>query len=127
MPDGRIEPRQVEVLKQVGSWLEENGESIYGTRGGPWKPGKAIASTRKGKIIYLHALNEKSDTIELPDIARRIKSASLRGGEKVDFVQQDGKIVLTVPIARRDASDTVVKLKLDGSAMDLRALDGSNE
>src|SRR5258708_5624304 len=40
MPDGRVEPRQVEVLKQVGVWLRRYGESIYGTRCGPWKPTK---------------------------------------------------------------------------------------
>jgi alpha-L-fucosidase len=123
MPDGRIEPRQVEVLKQVGSWLNKNGESIYGTRGGPWKPTKAVASTRKGKMIYLHILQGNSDAIELPNIARRIKSASLPDGGKIGFVQQDGEIVLNIPVARRDASDTVVKLKLDGSAMDLPALE----
>ena len=122
-PDGRIEPRQVAVLKQVGSWLDKNGESIYDTRGGPWKPTRALASTRKGKVIYLHILNELEETIELPGLTRRIKSASLPDGEKLAFAERDGKIVLTVPMAKRDASDTVVKLKLDGSAMDLPALE----
>jgi alpha-L-fucosidase len=28
-------PRQVERLKEMGAWLEKNGETIYGTRGGP--------------------------------------------------------------------------------------------
>ena len=36
MPDGRIEPRQVERLKEMGQWLAKYGESIYGTRGGPF-------------------------------------------------------------------------------------------
>ncbi|MFV1994097.1 MAG: alpha-L-fucosidase, partial [Verrucomicrobiales bacterium] len=31
MPDGRIEPRQVERLEQMGAWLKKYGESIYGT------------------------------------------------------------------------------------------------
>jgi alpha-L-fucosidase len=123
MPDGRIEPRQAEVLKQVGAWLDKNGESIYSTRGGPWKPTKAIASTRKGKTIYLHILRGQSDTIELPDIARTIKSASLPGGGRVRFAQRDGKLILTVPVASRNAGDTVIKLKLDGSAVDLPAME----
>jgi alpha-L-fucosidase len=123
MPDGRIEPRQTEVLKQVGAWLDKNGESIYSTRGGPWKPTKTIASTRKGKAIYLHILRGQSDTIELPDIARKIKSASLPGGGRVGFAQRDGKLILTVPVASRNAGDTVIKLKLDGSAMDLPAME----
>jgi len=34
MPDGRIELRQVEVLRGVGAWLRKFGESIYKTRMG---------------------------------------------------------------------------------------------
>jgi len=123
MPDGRIEPRQVEVLKQVGSWLDKNGKSIYGTRGGPWKPTKSIASTRKGEVIYLHVLRWKGDVVELPDITRKIKSASLLGGGKIGVEKKDGQVLITVPAALRDAMDTVVKLSLDGSAMDLPALE----
>jgi alpha-L-fucosidase len=123
MPDGRIEPRQVDVLKQVGAWLDENGESIYGTRGGPWKPTRAIASTRKGKTIYLHVLRGKNDLIELPAIARKIKSASLPGGGEIKFTQEAGKITLMMPAVLRDAGAAVVKLSLDGSAMDLPALE----
>ena len=123
MPDGRIEPRQVDVLKQVGAWLDKNGESIYGTRGGPWKPTKAIASTRTGKIIYLHILRSQSETVELPDIACKISSASLLDGGKIGFMQQNGKLTLTIPLASQDASDTVVRLKLNALAMDLPPID----
>jgi alpha-L-fucosidase len=123
MPDGRIEPRQVDVLKQVGAWLDKNGESIYGTRGGPWKPTKAIASTRTGKIIYLHILRSQSEIVELPDIARKISSASLLNGGKIRFMQQNGKLILTIPLASQDASDTVVKLKLNSPALDLPPVD----
>ena len=39
MPDGRIEPEQVERLKEMGAWLAKYGDGVYGTRGGPFKPG----------------------------------------------------------------------------------------
>ena len=55
MPDGRIEPRQVDVLEQVGSWMKVNGESIYGTRGGPWKPtteSPALARAERFTCIF---------------------------------------------------------------------------
>jgi alpha-L-fucosidase len=68
MPDGRIEPRQVEVLKQAGVWLTKNRGSIYGTRGGPWKPSRAIATTRKDKALFVHLLRVKDGHLELPDI-----------------------------------------------------------
>ncbi|HEY2082066.1 MAG TPA: alpha-L-fucosidase [Verrucomicrobiae bacterium] len=123
MPDGRIEPRQVEILKQVGAWMSRNGESIYGTRGGPWKPSKSVTSTRKEKVIYVHVLRWRDDTIELPAISRKIKSATLLDGTKVTAVSRDNKLMITVPADRRDSMDTIVKLRLDGSAMDLAAID----
>ena len=123
MPDGRIEPRQVDILKQVGAWLGTHGESIYGTRGGPWKPVKGLASTRKADVIYVHILNQKADTIELPAISRKIVSANLLDGDRVHFKSREGSLILTVASAQHDSSDTVVKLTLDGSAMDLPAVD----
>jgi len=119
MPDGRIEPRQVERLKEMGEWLAKNGESIYGTRSGPWKPTRACASTRKGNTIYLHVLRWKGDTIELPALPRKIQSAALLNGSPVKTVEPEGKLMITVPLGARDMNVTVVKLTLDGSAMDL--------
>jgi len=122
MPDGRIEPRQVDVLKQVGAWMDTHGESIYGTRGGPWKPAKAVSSTRKGNIIYVHVLRNTGETIELPDIPGKIKSARILGGAKVKFHRAGGKLILSVPAAEYNLLDTVVILKLAGSAMNIPAV-----
>ena len=122
MPDGRIEPRQVEVLKQVGAWMQVNGESIYGTRGGPWKPTKAVASTRKGNTIYLHVLKSENGRVELPALPVAIKSATLLAGGNVKFSQKDGKLVLEIPAAAMDTLDTIVKLEVDRPALEIPAL-----
>jgi alpha-L-fucosidase len=127
MPHGPVEPRQVDILIEVGAWMDKHGESIYGTRGGPWKPGKNLSSTRKDNVIYLHVLRSKSPVIELPNIARVIKSASLLGGRKVEVEQKAGKVVVVLPSAVRDSLDTVVKLKLEGSAMDLPTIEAEPE
>jgi alpha-L-fucosidase len=121
MPDGRIEPRQVEVLRQVGAWMEVNGESIYGTRGGPWKPTRALTSTRKGSVVYVHVLKADGDRIELPALPHKIESASVLGGGKIETGVADGKVTLHLP-ERRDPLATVIKLDLDSSAMDIPAL-----
>jgi alpha-L-fucosidase len=120
MPDGRIEPRQVDRLKEVGAWLARNGQSIYETRGGPWKPTKGIASTRKGNTIYVHILREVAGPVHLPALPHRVRSASLLdGGQPVQFTQEEGKITLTLPSSGLDAVDPVVRLELDGSAMEI--------
>ena len=121
-PDGVIDPAQANLLKEIGNWLAKNGESIYSTRGGPWKPTPAVASTRKGSTVYLHLLREADGVVELPDVGRKVKSAALLGGGKVKFSQADGKLSLSFDKAAIDPIDTIIRLELDGSAMDLPAI-----
>jgi alpha-L-fucosidase len=112
MPDGRIEPRQVEVLKEVGAWLDKNGESIYGTRGGPFRPGEYGACTRKGKKIFIHVLKWPAGPIQLPPIPEKIFRTRLLQGGNVDLHQTEGRIEVSVPPERRDPADTVIVLEL---------------
>jgi alpha-L-fucosidase len=121
MPDGRIEPRQVDRLKEMGAWLAKNGDSIYGTRGGPWKPNKAVASTRKGNTVFVHVFRANDGQVELPDLPRRVKSATVLTGGTVKASQQGDKLTLSFATGALDPIDTVVRLELDGSAMDLSA------
>ena len=137
MPDGRIEPRQVEQFRKIGQWLQKYGESIYGTRGGPFvapdmgkrsfnqdltrftMPGGRWwgGSTHQGDAIYLHILRWPSDTITLPAISRKIlKSRVLTGGEATVKQTKTG-IDISVPAAQRETIDTIVKLELDGQAI----------
>ena len=121
LPDGRIEPRQVEVLKQVGAWMDVNGESIYGTRGGPWKPTEQITSTRNGNLVYVHVLKAGGDPIELPALPRKIKSAFVIGGGEIKTEVTGEKLILHLP-KQLGPMPTVIKLELDGSAMDIPAI-----
>jgi len=123
MPDGRIEPRQAEVLRQVGAWLEANGESIYGTRGGPFKPSSALVSTRKGNDIYVHILKRSDEKVTLPPLPKKIVKSQLLTGGTVPVVQTDSGITLTVPQPDAQSADTIIKLTLDGSAQEIPPLD----
>ena len=121
MPDGRIEPRGLEVLKKVGVWMAVNGESIYGTRGGPWKSSELIASTRKGSVVYVFVLDRSETDIELPALPRKILSANLLGGSAVNLETTNQKIILHLP-PRQAGEAAVLKLQLDGSAAEIPAL-----
>ena len=123
MPDGRIEPRQVEVLKGVGAWLGRNGESIYGTRGGPFKPGRYGASTRRGDRIYLHVFAWEGPSLELPAIPLKVVGSRILGGGRV-LVRQSGEgLAVSVPEGERHPADTVIVLELDGPASGVPAVD----
>ena len=116
MPDGRIEPRQVERLKQMGAWLAEYGESLHGTRGGPFPRGAWGSATHKGNTIYLHLFGAGADPVVLPPIEKRILKATLLTGGKVAVDETDESIQITVPEADRREIDTIVVLELDGPA-----------
>jgi alpha-L-fucosidase len=133
MPDGRIEPRQVEAFQKIGEWLGNYGEAIYGTRGGPlvapdWKKRSFNTdrehfslpqgnwwggSTHKGKIIYLHILRWPAETIALPAIRQKIVKHTVLTGGTATVKQTDAGIEVSIPVANRNAIDTIVKLELD--------------
>lgn len=121
MPDGRIEPRQLSVLEQVGAWMKRNSESIYGTRGGPWKPSASLASTRKGKTIYVHVLTSPSGPLVLPKIPAKILSATTLDGTPVRLEHSTKGIEIRLDSAQVDALDTVVALHLNKEALRIPA------
>ena len=121
-PDGMIDPAQSSRLKEVGEWLAKYGDTIYGTRGGPFKPGKWGASTRAGNLIHVHIYQFSGDQLELPAIPAKITAATLLTGGSVKFQQSDSGIILTVPKVNHAPVDTIVNLTIDNPAMGIPAV-----
>jgi alpha-L-fucosidase len=135
--DGLIEDSHAARLREMGQFLKKYGESIYGTRGGPFiapdetqRPTNTHSfvlaqgrwwggSTHREDAVYLHILRWTSQTITLPAIPRRIlRHTVLTGGEAVLNQSRSG-IEFSVPAAARGPVDTIVKLELDGPASNL--------
>ncbi len=112
MPNGQIESKQVDRLKEIGDWMELNGESIYGTKGGPFKPAKWGTSTSKGNLIYLHVLNLKGKKLQLPPLDKKIISCRILHGEKVSFSQTKGGVSINLPNLKKDVVDNIVVVEL---------------
>lgn len=110
MPDGRIEPRQVDRLREIGAWLAQYGESIYGTRGGPFRPGDWGAATRKDNHIYVHILAWPEETLHLPALAQPITAVDVLTGGSATVNQSDEGISISVAAEHRDPVDTLVRL-----------------
>jgi alpha-L-fucosidase len=122
MPDGRIEPRQVERLLEMGQWLNKYGRSIFGTRGGPFKTTVRLASTHRDNIVYVHVLDWQGDTLVLPGLPKKVVDASLLTGGTVSVRQTRDAIEVTVPPQDRREIDTIVKLALDGPAGEIEPI-----
>jgi len=120
MPDGRIEPRQVERLKEMGAWLRQYGESIYGTRGGPFPRTSSIAATCRDNMVYVHLLDAKTSPAVLPPIDKKIVSCRVLTGGTAAVKQTAESIEISVPAADRHEIDTIVVLALDGPAAEVK-------
>jgi len=104
-------------LKEIGDWLRLNGESIYGTRGGPFLPGTYGVSTNRGQKIYVHVLDWKgADKLLLPAIPAKVVHAALLAGGEATVSQTEQGIEITVPAGSRNDTDTIVVLELDQPA-----------
>jgi alpha-L-fucosidase len=122
-PEGIIAPEQAGRLAQVGKWMAKYGESIRGTRGGPYKPGEYGTSTRKGNTIYLHLREWDGDKVTLPPLPAPILRSRVLTGGNVRINQSATEIELYIPEKNRNKLDTVVALELGDSAMDIEPMD----
>lgn len=128
MPDGRIEQRQIDRLKEMGEWLKKYGESIYETKGGPYMPSENYCSTRKGNKIYIHILNSDLKDLQIPALSGiTITKSSMMNGENVKMEQADGKYHFTLPATLPDPVSNVLVLTLDNSAMNIPVINSETK
>lgn len=122
-PDGSIEPEQVARLKEMGKWMEQYGQTIYGTKGGPFKPATWGATTRKGDKIFVHILKGTAGNFVLPDLGVAVKSARILGGKRVSVKSKKGQ--LTIKLSQKDFKpvDTIIELTMAKDVMDIPAVD----
>jgi len=115
MPDGTIQPEHEQRLREVGAWLQKNGESIYGTRGGPITPRSWGVTTQKGNRVYVHLLDWKDKTLALPKPSKPVKAVTmLKDGKPVRFTLEADGLLLRLDPASFDPLDTIVVVELGG-------------
>lgn len=122
-PDGRIEPGQADRLREMGAWLEIHGDGIYGTRGGPYKPGAWGASTRKGNRITLFLTDTRRETFRFPAPGADIAAADLKTGGRLEFAEAGEFLEIAVLGAPADEPVRVVALETGGNAETLPPMD----
>ena len=113
MPNGKIQPENVDTLMAIGQWLELHGESIYGTRKGPVEPQEWGATTQKGDVVYVHVLDFAGGDLVIPGFEAKVKSASFfddGSGLKVKKTKEG--IILNIPKEKIQEIDTVIVLTL---------------
>ncbi len=133
---GEIPAESIQRLKEIGAWMNTNGEAIHGTQAGPFeklswgrctqKPYNAgIAAGRAGNAksatrLYLHVFNWPADgKLVVPGLYNKPREAFLlsdkgrnltitRGGTDGD------SLIIDVPSTAPDTINSVVVLDIEG-------------
>jgi alpha-L-fucosidase len=113
MPNGLIQSEFRDTLAKAGQWLQQYGESVYGTRGGPLTPQAWGVTTQKGKTIYIHLFNTPAgNSILLPDAKLKVKKATLMGSNTpVKFTKQKNGITINTEGVAIEGPDTVIVIE----------------
>ncbi len=120
---GRIPAIQQKLLTGLGDWVGKYGQSIYGTRGGPFKNGEWGGTTRKGKTVYVHILNWGNGEIQLPSLPARItKSRVLQKGIQVICVNSPTGLTLKLK-GNPPSEPTTLRIDLDKDAWSLGTIE----
>jgi alpha-L-fucosidase len=93
-PNGELPQVAIERMKEMGEWLAQNGETVYGTVAGdiaqqPWG-----VTTRKGDRLFVHIFDLQDQRLVLP-LTCTVKQAKKFGTEEViNFEQATGGVML---------------------------------
>ena len=113
MPNGKIQPEFIATLKEMGAWLEKNGETVYGTRGGPVSPKSWGVTTWKGNKIFVHILIPEDNNLLIPDFGKKVKNITLHStGAKLKYKQDAFGIAVTIPDGAIDEIDTILIIEI---------------
>jgi alpha-L-fucosidase len=113
MPNGKIQPENIDTLAVMGKWLEKYGETIYGTKKGPINPSSWGASTQKDGKVWIHILNSKEENLFIGKLPKKLKSAKFYDDQTVvKFKETEFGVILNIPDSKKKPIDTIIQLEM---------------
>ncbi len=113
---GVIPATHAALTKRVGDWLAVVGDSIYGTRGGPWNPVDGqYGFTYKPEKYFIHLLPGYDGTeFTAPVISEKVTGCrDLFTGKKLKYtVAKDGSLHITGLNRTARPADTVIMIQV---------------
>jgi alpha-L-fucosidase len=118
--DGEFDPKSLELLSEIGNWMDINGESIHGTLGSPLGKPPWGRCTISGQKLYLHVWDWPGDGILLvPGLRNHVTEAYLLADprrERLSFRRlNDDDVLIEVPQEPLDTISCVVVVEFEGA------------
>ena len=112
-PDGTFATGEAKVANAMGEWLSRYGQSIYGTRGGPYRNGSWGGTCHKGNKLYVHVYDWPREGLALDPLSNKILAARTLMGGHVTVKQSKDELLLEVAPENRDTPVTVIELTVE--------------
>ena len=119
--EGEFPEPSVERLKTIGTWMQKNGESVYGTSASPFFKlpwGRCtVKKVRGGTNFYLHVFDwPKNGLLTVPGFKANVKDIYLLSNSNQHFAWKfDGdNLDIHAPSVIFDEVNTVVVVKVKG-------------
>jgi alpha-L-fucosidase len=109
--EGQILPVHAQRLRQVGAWLDDYGDSVYGTRASQIPAPQGTVITQKDNKYYIHVLDYISDCVVLKQLPETVAEARLlRDGTELAIEKHGNQFMICIPVDSHDPYDTVIEL-----------------
>jgi alpha-L-fucosidase len=120
---GQIPQAVQNRLLEMGKWLEQVGEAVYGTRGGPWNPKDGqYGFAYKGNKIFVYLLGDfKGNTFTLPAVnkgQKAVKAYLVSDKTVVKMHQNKHRGITLSGINRADKTVTIIAVELNKNVME---------
>jgi len=113
--DGEIELIHKQRFEQIGAWLKKYGESVYGTRGGPFKADAWGGFACKNNSIFIHILHpnylpsdDEAVYIDMSELQNNVADCKMLSGDGGTYIAN--KKCVKVKKIGLDEVDTIVEL-----------------
>ena len=120
-PDGEFDPVAYERLKEIGDWMNVNGEAIYGTRMySVFKDGENVRFTQskdgKTKYIFLFDFPAGKTVLTKMKFTKNDALQMLGSPSKLRWTEKDGQVEIAIPEALRNPGKHVWVIRVRGKS-----------
>ncbi|MGN6342418.1 MAG: alpha-L-fucosidase [Ginsengibacter sp.] len=116
-PDGEWDPVAYSRLKEIGAWIKQNGEAIYGTR--MYKvfgEGDNIRFTQtkdgKTKFIFLFDFPDKTISLKEMQLDKKSRLQMIGSKKKLSWKQTENGVSISIPANLKSVSEHVWVIKV---------------
>jgi len=110
-PNGELPEIALKRLHDIGTWMNQYGETIYGTTAGSLPVQEWGATTCKGGVEYIHILNYKYTYFTIPVKGKIKEVKEFASGKLLNFKQNKDNTITIKLNPHDDVVDYVLEIR----------------